>query len=225
MKDVRNRFEEIAEEYEQLARMSFYQKILLTLIEKGELKPGENVLDVGTGPGRLAIKAAKLVGENGKVVGIDVTPGMLKRAIHNASVEGVSRICEFREGSALEIPFPNETFDLVLSCFMLHALSEDEKQAAICEFYRILKPNGRAVVCDVVPSEDVEERLVEWSKHFPAKERDMLRHIAGHLREWSLTSAEKLLQMFSLAGFKAVEQVEEPKKIPPLLLVLKAMKF
>lgn len=222
MKDVRKHFEEHAEGIQQLARMSFYENILLTLIEKGELKPGENVLDVGSGPGWLAIKAARRVGENGKVFGIDITPGMLKRAIDNASAEGVSRICEFREGNALEIPFSNETFDLVLSNFMLHALSEDEKQVAISEFYRVLKPNGRAVVCDAVPSEDTEETLAEWGKRFPAAERDMLRHIAGHLHEWNLTSAGKLLEMFSLAGFKAIERIEEPEKIPPLLCIVKA---
>jgi len=222
--DVRKRFEEHAEEIQQLARMSFYENILSTLIEKGELKPGENVLDAGSGPGWLTIKAARRVGENGKVFGIDITPGMLKRAIHNASAEGVSRICEFREGSALEIPFSNETFDLVLSNFMLHALSEDEKQVAISEFYRVLKPYGRAVVCDVVPSEDAEETLAEWSKRFPAVERGIVRHIAGHLREWNLTSSGKLLGMFGLAGFKAIERIEEPEKIPPLLCIVKAAK-
>jgi len=222
--DIIKRFEEHVEQIQHLAQMSFYENILSTLIEKAELKPGENVLDAGSGPGWLAIKAARQVGENGKVFGIDITPGMLERAIHNASAEGVSRICEFREGNALEIPFSNETFDLVLSNFMLHALSEDEKQVAISEFYRVLKPNGRVVLCDAVPSEDADETLAKWSKRFPAVERDMLRHIACHLREWNLTAAGKLLEMFSLAGFKAIERIEEPEKIQPLLCIVKAAK-
>jgi len=221
MKDVKKIFEEHAEGIQHLAGMSFYEQILSTLIEKSELKPGETVLDVGSGSGWLAIKAARWVGETGKVVGLDITPGMLKRAVHNASVEGVSRICEFREGSALEIPFPNESFDLVLSNLMLHALSEDEKQVALNEFYRVLKPNGRAVVCDVILFEVPEETLAEWSKRYPAEERVMLRHLVDHL-EWSLASASKLLEMFSLAGFKDIERIEDPEKIPPLLCIVKA---
>jgi len=222
--DVRQRFEEHVEQIQQLAGISFYENILSTLIENGAVKHGENVLDAGSGPGWLAIKAARQVGENGKVFGIDITPGMLRRATHNASVEGVSRICEFREGSALEIPFSNETFDLVLSNLMLHALSEDEKQVAISEFYRVLKPQGRVVVCDAVLSEDAEEALADWSKRFPTIERGMLRHIAGHLHDWSPTSAGKLLAMFSLAGFKAIKRIEEPEKIPTLLCIVKAAK-
>ena len=221
--DVRKRFEEHVEQIQHLAQMSFYENILSTLIEKAELKPGENVLDAGSGPGWLAIKAARRVGENGKVIGIDTTPGMLEKAKRNASTEGVSQICEFREGNTLKIPFPNRTFDLVLSNFMLHALSEAEKQVAINEFYRVLKPNGRAVVCDAIHSEDAEKTVAEWSKRFPAAERGIIKHIADHL-EWNLTSAGKLLEMFSLAGFKATERIEEPEKILPLICIVKAAK-
>jgi len=222
--DVRKHFENHVEQIQQLAQMTFYENILSTMIEKGELKLGETVLDAGTGPGWLSIRAARRVGEGGKVFGIDITQGMLEKARHNASAEGVSRICEFREGNVIKIPFPNETFDLVLSNLMLHALSETEKQVAIKEFCRVLKPNGRAVVCDAVSSEDADGTLAEWSKRFPAGERGVIRYLSGHLREWNLTSAGKLIGMFNLAGFKAIERIEEPEKILPVLCMVNASK-
>lgn len=74
--DVVGRFEAHVEQIQHLAQMSFYQDLLSTIVEKAELKSGEKVLDVGSGPGWLTIRAAKRVGEVGKVFGIDISPRM-----------------------------------------------------------------------------------------------------------------------------------------------------
>src|ERR671934_1104104 len=80
----------------------------------GRLAPGERVLDLGSGAGTDSLVAAQMVGEEGRVVGIDMTPEMLAKARAAAAAMGLSTV-DFVEGEAEHLPFPDESFDVVIS--------------------------------------------------------------------------------------------------------------
>jgi ubiquinone/menaquinone biosynthesis C-methylase UbiE len=104
-----------------------------------------NILDIGTGPGRLPIEIAKQV-ENAKVFGIDLSQDMIKIARRNADKEGVGDRVEFRVNSAYDTGFENNSIDLVVSTGVLHHLSQP--LSAFNEIYRVLKHGGEAWLFD-----------------------------------------------------------------------------
>lgn len=114
--------------------------------ECGDLTPGETVLDVGAGAGFDAILAARQVGENGKVIGVDMTPVMIEKAQRNAESAGLENI-EFRQGYIEELPVEDNSIDVVISNGVIN-LTPDKDQA-YNEIYRVLKPGGRFQIADI----------------------------------------------------------------------------
>ena len=160
-----------------------------------ELKPGETVLDLGSGGGIDVLLSAKRVGPTGKAYGLDMTDEMLALARENQRKAGAVNV-EFLRGEIENIPLPDNSVDVIISNCVIN-LSAD-KDRVIREAFRVLKPGGRFAVSDVVVKGDVPEevrkKLLLW-----------VGCIAGALRD------EDYLSKLSNAGF--TEASIEPTRV------------
>jgi len=116
----------------------------------------ERVLDVCCGTGSLALTLKASLGARGAVHGIDASPEMINMARHKALKARME--VDFRVGLAQALPFPDKTFDLVVSQLAIHHLPGDLKVRAFGEMYRVLKPKGRCVIVDFEPP-----KAIPWS--------------------------------------------------------------
>ena len=112
----------------------------------GRLARGGRVLDLGCGAGTDSLVAAQMVGEHGQVTGIDMTPQMLGKA-HAAAAESRAANVGFVEGEAERLPFPDESFDVVISNGVIDLIPD--KDAVFSELHRVLVPGGRMQIADV----------------------------------------------------------------------------
>jgi len=112
----------------------------------GRLAPGERVLDLGSGAGTDSLVAAQMVGEQGAVTGIDMTLQMLTKARTAAAEMNASNV-EFVESEAERLPFPDESFDVVISNGVIDLVPD--KDAVFAELSRVLVPGGRLQIADV----------------------------------------------------------------------------
>lgn len=129
----------------------------VTLTTVGKTAPGENVLDIGCGPGRFAGVLADRVGPSGTVVGVDPSGPMIEYASTHA---GRRSNCEFHRGAAQSLNFPDATFDVVTATFVMHHIFEEQREVALANMFRVLRPGGRLLLADAHPLERVRTGAV-----------------------------------------------------------------
>lgn len=117
----------------------FHPRLAHSLIEYAGIRSGQKILDIATGTGLVAIEAAQLVGPEGRVVGVDISPGMLSQVKQKIEAAGLSNT-EFLQADAETVNFPDNSFDVVLCCSALVYLRNIP--AALRRWHRFLKPNG-----------------------------------------------------------------------------------
>ena len=154
-----------------------------------ELKPGETVLDLGSGGGIDVLLSARRVGPTGKAYGLDMTDEMLALARENQSKAGIDNV-EFLKGEIENIPLPANSVDVIISNCVINLSADKDK--VLREAFRVLKPGGRFAVSDVVVRgevpEEIRKSLLLW-----------VGCVAGALQD--VDYEQKLKQ----AGFESIE--------------------
>jgi SAM-dependent methyltransferase len=120
----------------------------------GDLAPGEQVVDLGSGAGFDALLAAQMVAEDGRVIGIDMTPAMLAKARASAQLLDQTNI-EFREGLLEALPVDDDAADVVISNGVINLCPD--KATVLDEAFRILKPGGRLQIADIIVGKAVPD--------------------------------------------------------------------
>jgi arsenite methyltransferase len=124
--------------------------------EFAKIKEGDTVIDLGSGAGNDAFIARSVVGEKGKVIGVDFTEAMIERAKANAAKLGFSNV-EFRQGDIEDMPVKDNAADVIVSNCVLNLVPD--KQKVINEIYRTLKPGGHFSISDIVLKGQLPEGL------------------------------------------------------------------
>ena len=150
------------------------------------MQPGDAVLDVGCGTGTLAMEVARRVGRAGRVAGVDPGTEQIARARRSAARRHLP--IEFQIGVIEQLPFPDSTFDVVLSTLMMHHLPAPLKRQGLAEIARVLKPGGRLVIADFKRKQERQGQAARF-------------HAGG-------SSMQDLAALVSDAGFSEVETQE-----------------
>jgi ubiquinone/menaquinone biosynthesis C-methylase UbiE len=184
-----------AEGYESYMVPTLFGPCATSLIEAADPRPGERVLDLGCGTGIVARQVAPRVEATGKVTGLDVSPNMLAVAKVAADREGLT--IGWREGNAERLPFPDNSFDLVLCQFALMFVTN--KAVALAEMRRVVAEDGRVLISvwqglDQHPFYETLHKVIQKRLGMSA-----LQDI------FALGSADELRALTVGAGFRQVE--------------------
>jgi len=157
------------------------------------LKEGDRILDLGSGAGFDCFLAAKKVGKQGKVIGVDMTPEMLDKARANAK-KGKYTNVEFRLGEIENLPVADSSVDVIISNCVINLAPN--KKRVFEEAFRVLAPNGRLMVSDIV-----------LLKELPKSIQENVEAYAGCISGAELK--EKYLELIRKAGFQEVQVIDE----------------
>ena len=167
------------------------------------IRPGDTVLDLGSGAGNDVFVARRLVGEAGKVIGIDMTEAMIEKAMANNARVGYSNV-EFRLGEIENMPVDSDSVDVVLSNCVLNLVPN--KARAFSEIMRVLRPGGHFSISDIVTSAALPQRL-----------RDVAAMYAGCVS--GALKKEEYISVIERSGFaEIVVKRQRPVAIPDDIL-------
>jgi ubiquinone/menaquinone biosynthesis C-methylase UbiE len=179
-----------------------YFEVHKEVLRMAELKDGECVLDIGIGTGLLEEKISRRV----KIYGIDISKKMMEKAKEkNLNVE-------FKKGSFNSIPYTDKTFDVIISCFAFHHLTDNEKELSLVEMKRVLKGKGRIVIGDLMYLDDKARKIL--IEKFKREKRD---DVIKDMEEEYFTNIEWFRKKLEKNNFKII-----CKQLSTLNWVLKA---
>ncbi|NLU46284.1 MAG: ubiquinone/menaquinone biosynthesis methyltransferase [Euryarchaeota archaeon] len=213
---VKDVFTEIAGYYDEMneimtmGMVSGWHRFMLDRIEP---LAGRRCADIGTGTGEIAFMTAERVGEDGSVVGIDITPRMLELAESKLQGTDLAGRVVFEEGDALDLRYEDGSFDAVTSGYMLRNVCDVQK--AIDEMYRILAPGGKVVVAELAKPDNrmirfFYELYIKYRVTRIARRYDKGESIGGRqpAYDWLTSSVEgfphgdDMVEKFRKAGFR-----------------------
>lgn len=208
---IKNQMEKMVFTYDKyMRRITFGRedKLRQMTVELSQVKPGNNVLEIGCATGSLTIAAKRKAGNNGMVAAIDIIPGMIEVSKEKAQKTNLD--INFQLGSIDNIPFPDSQFDVVMCSFMIFHMSDKVRNKGLEEIYRVLKPNGRLLVLDIaLPPKSFSRSLLKLFLGF------MLKHELKELQPKLETSGFRNIEI-SRAKFRVLGL--------PLLSFLRASK-
>src|SRR5690348_7440469 len=139
------------------------RKLRQKTIQLAQLQPGEQALDIGCGTGTLALEMTHFLSPGGSVTGVDPGSQQIARARAKAARRHVPQVSiEFQVGVIEQIPFPDQTFDVVFSTLMMHHLPTPLKRQGLAEIARVLKPGGRLVIADFTHKQERAGRAARF---------------------------------------------------------------
>jgi ubiquinone/menaquinone biosynthesis C-methylase UbiE len=157
------------------------------------LKEGETILDLGSGAGFDCFLAANKVGENGRVIGVDMTPEMIEKARQNAKKGSYANV-EFRLGEIENLPAADNSVDVVISNCVINLAPN--KSRVFNEAFRVLRPGGRFMISDMVLTKELPNAVKESVEAY-------VGCVAGAIKK------EEYLETIRLAGFHEIRTVDE----------------
>lgn len=168
-----------------------------------KIKKGDTVIDLGSGAGNDAFIARHEAGETGKVIGIDFTPAMIKRARKNAEVRGFNNV-EFRQGDIEKMPVTANMADVIVSNCVLNLVPN--KAGVIRDIYRVLKPGGHFSISDIVLEGDLPPQIKEAAEMYAGC-------VSGAIQK------KVYLELIETTGFKnIIIQKDKPIIVPDDIL-------
>ena len=171
--------------------------------EFAQIKPGDTVIDLGSGAGNDCFIARALTGESGKVIGIDFTEAMIEKARMNAEKLGYNNV-EFRFGDIERMPVTAKTADVIVSNCVLNLVPN--KKNVIDEIFRVLKPNGHFSISDIVLMGELPDNLKQAAEMYAGC-------VSGAIQK------EEYLNMVKQGGFESITiQKEKMITVPDDIL-------
>ena len=168
-----------------------------------QIKAGDTVIDLGSGAGNDCFIARHETGETGKIIGIDFTPAMIRKARLNAAKLGYNNV-EFREGDIDDMPVSDNIADVVVSNCVLNLVPE--KLKVIKDIYRVLKPGGHFSISDIVLVGELPKKLQEDAEMYAGC-------VSGAIQK------EDYMEMILKTGFENISiQKEKPIHLPEDIL-------